>query len=333
MIILDGSQAGGQYLRTSLSLSAITKKPFKLINIRGKRENPGLQNQHLTAVNAMKELCNGEVNGNELHSKELEFIPKQIEGGNYIFDTGTAGSVTLVMQTILPVLLFANKESQIGIKGGTANPFAPPALEIKEVFIYFLKKFGIEVDFEIIQEGFYPKGGGKIIFKVKPIKNLKKINLIERGELIKNKVSAISTDDLRKAQVSARLIAGFKEVFKKEITNEEQYVNTLSPGCYLHANAEFTNTKLGFTVLGEKGKKAEDVGKECALHFSEIINSNATVDHFTADQLLIYVALAGEGSFITNQITDHLKTNAELIEKFLPVKFEIKDNKIECKKS
>ena len=332
MMILDGAHAGGQFLRTSLSLSVTTGKEFKITNIRGKRENPGLQPQHLTAVNAIAEISNAEVEGNALYSKELVFIPKKVEGGKFKFDIGTAGSTTLVFQTLLPALLFAKKESEVEIIGGTANPLAPPALEIKEVFLYFLKKCGIEIGFEILQEGFYPRGGGKIKFKVKPIKKVKEVYLEERGEYLKTEIISVVSEELKRADVGERMSRSFSMHMKdlKNVASEEFYRKTLSPGCYLHVNQEFEQTKIGFTVLGERGKKSEDLGKECAFKFKEIINSDAAVDHFTADQLLMYMALAGGGFFTTDEVTDHLRTNAELIEKFLEVKFTIEKNKVVC---
>ena len=175
MIEIDGSLGGGQLLRTALSLSMITLSPFKIVNVRKKRENPGLQAQHLTAVNAAKKISNAEVEGDLMNSTELIFKPKRITGGKYDFDIGTAGSTTLVFQTLLPALVHAEKESEVSIEGGTANPLAPPALEIREVFWWYLEKFGVKVDFEILKEGFYPKGGGKIGFKVKPIKDRKSV--------------------------------------------------------------------------------------------------------------------------------------------------------------
>ena len=332
MIEIDGKYSGGQTLRTALSLSAITKIPFKMTNIRGKRENPGLQLQHLTAVNAMGEICDAHVEGNNLRSNELEFTPGEVKGGKYKFDIQSAGSATLIFQALLPVLLFAEKESEVEVRGGTANPLAPPALEIKEVFLYFLKKAGIEVEFEILEEGFYPKGGGRIKFKVNPVKKLRELSLLERGSYLKTEIIALASEELEKADVASRITEGVRAnvLMEKNVLTEEIYKKTLSPGCYVHVNGEFENTKLGFTVLGERGKKAEDVGRECAKGFLEIVNSDATADRFTADQLLMYLALAGGGCFVTDHVTDHLRTNASLIERFLPVRFKIKEMNVEC---
>jgi len=328
MIEIDGSLGGGQILRTSLSLSAISKKPFRITNIRIKRNNPGLKYQHLTAVNSIKEFCNAEVKGNELNSLNLEFYPGNIKPGKYKFDIGTAGSTTLVFQTLLPAAILQDKETILEIKGGTANPLAPPALELNEVFLFFLEKLGIKVKLEVIKEGFTPLGDGLIKAIIYPNNKIEELNLIENEEIIETHVYAVTSESLRERNISGRLVKGFRSSFNVEtkIKSEKIYVKTASPGCYIHANSIFKNYKLGYTILGEKNKTAEQVGKECAQKLSFEINLNATVDSFTADQLLIYMALKGKGKIKTSKITDHIKSNMEVIEKFLDVKFKIEDN-------
>lgn len=328
MIQIDGSIGGGQILRTSLSLSTLTQKSFRMINIRGKREKSGLQHQHLTAVNSIAEICNAKVKGDVPHSHELEFIPSEVISGNYKFDIGTAGSTTLVLQTLLPPLIFTDHESTVEIIGGTANPLAPPALDVREVFLKVLKNLGINVNLEIIREGFYPKGNGKIKATIYPCKQLNEFefNNIESKEI---NLFAVASKELKEREVAKRLIKGFKLNFHMEykITGHESYVDTLSPGCYIHANL---SNQIGTSILGEKSKKAEDIGKECAVKLLEEINSQANADHFTCDQLLLYMAIKGSGKMKVSQITDHMKTNISVIEKFLDVKFKIKNNIIEC---
>ncbi|MEW6062941.1 MAG: RNA 3'-terminal phosphate cyclase [Nanoarchaeota archaeon] len=333
MIEIDGSKGGGQLLRSSLSLSAITKKPFKITNIRGMREKGGLQHQHLTAVNAIAEICNAKVKGNTLHSRELEFIPGDVKGGYYRFDIGTAGSTTLVLQTILPALLREERESTIEVKGGTANPMAVPIYDFRHVFLWYLKMLGINTMLSVVRHGFYPAGGGKIILNVKPCAKLNELNLIERKELDKICIYSVASKSLEKNKVAERLIDGFKKYFKdnnESLETKISYVDTLSPGCFICAVADYGNSRLGYTALGKLGVKAEDIGKECTYGLLDEIKSNATVDHFTADQLLLYIALANGGSFTTSRITNHIKTNIEIIEKFIDVKFEIKENRIYC---
>jgi len=335
MLIIDGSEGGGQILRSSLSLSALTQKPFKMINIRGKREKSGIQYQHFTAVNAMAKICNAKVKGNELHSHELEFIPDKTIPEKYKFDIGTAGSTVLVLQTLLPPLIFAEEKSILEIIGGTANPMAPPALDIKEVFLWHLNNLGIKIDLEIEKEGFYPKGGGKIKVVINPCKELKEIKLSEQkhGHYKETKIITVSSKDLEDKEICKRMIKGFKLNFPIEykLKPEEYYLEILSPGCYIHANYQYDNCNIGMSILGEKSKKAEDIGKECALKLLEEMKSGANTDHFTADQLLLYMAIKCSGKIRVSKVTDHMKTNMNVIEKFLNVKFDIKNEIIECK--
>ncbi len=336
MITIDGSSAGGQLLRTSLSLSALTKKPFKMINIRSNRQSPGLRHQHLTAVNAIAKICNAKVKGNELHSHELEFIPNDINPGDYKFDIGTAGSTTLVLETLIVPLSFAKEMSTLEIIGATANPWAPPVLDIKEVFLWHLDKLGIKADLKIEKEGFYPKGGGKIKTTINLCKGIKEIKLAEpkHGNYKETGIIAVCSHELKQKDVAKRLIKGFKSNFPVEykIKTEEKYAETLSPGCYIHANYSYNDCKLGMSILGEKSKKAEDVGRECALNLLREMKSGATTDHFTADQLLIYMGIKGSGKIKVSQVTEHMKTNIEVIKKFLDVNFSIEGGVIKCTK-
>lgn len=331
MIKIDGTHSGGQTLRTSLSLSVLTQKPFKIIKIRGKREKPGLQNQHLTAVNAISKICNAQVKGNSLHSKELEFIPSKITPGNYTFDIGTAGSTILVLQTLLPPLLFAKQKSVLKITGGTSNPLAPPAFYIKAVFLQLLKLMNVEIIVNVEKEGFVPKGGGQVLAKIMPCKKLKPLFLTDRGKLEKIHVFAVSSQSLREKDVAQRLLNGFASVIGDDLETHKQYVTSLDPGCFITGIAKYEKTLMGYTSLGKLGVKSEDVGKECANNLLSEINSNCTVDYFTADQLLIYMALSKQGKIIPSKITEHIKANIEIIEKFLDVKFEIKNNEISVK--
>lgn len=333
MIEIDGTHSGGQTLRTSLSLSILTQKPFKITNIRGKRDKPGLQNQHLTAVNACVKICNAKVKGNQLNSKELEFKPSNVIPDKYTFDIGTAGSTTLVLQTLLPPLLFAKEKSVLRITGGTSNPLAPPALYIKGVFLLYLKRMGINVDVNVEKEGFVPKGGGRILAKITPCKKLIPLNLTKKGDLKGIYVFAVSSQKLRDNNVAQRLLNGFITVLEDndKIEAHKQYVDTLDSGCFISAIADYEKARIGCTSLGRVGVKAEDVGKECAKSLLEEMNSNATVDYLTADQLLIYMGLSKQGTIISSKITDHIKNNILIIEKFLSVKFEIKGNEISVK--
>jgi len=231
------------------------------------------------------------------------------------------------LQAVMIPLLYEEKESQVVVRGGTETKWCPPSYDFKNVFLYFLEKFGVNVKFEIRRHGFYPKGGGEVALDIKPCKKLNNLELIDRGKLKKIYVFSIASGALN--GVAERLVKGFLEIFK-DIEVEIKYIDTLSPNCFIHCYAEFENTRIGFTCLGEKGVKAEQIGKNCAEGLKEEIESGACVDRFTADQLLIYLALAGGGQLLTSRITNHMRTNIEVIEKFLNVKFEIKNNLIIC---
>ena len=189
MIEIDGSQGegGGQVLRTSLALSMVSGSPFRIQNIRAGRKKPGLMRQHLTSVNAAAEVCQARVQGNELGSLELEFFPGTVRPGNYHFSVGTAGSTTLVCQTVLPALMTASAPSTLTLEGGTHNPFAPPFDFLERVFAPVVETMGPKIDLMIERYGFYPAGGGKVQLRIEPVESLAPIDLTERGEIISKK--------------------------------------------------------------------------------------------------------------------------------------------------
>src|SRR3989344_884377 len=335
MIVIDGElgSQGGQVLRTALSLSALTQQNFKITNIRSKRNNPGLQAQHVNAVNIMKELCNADVRGNQLNSKELVFIPNEIISKDGKIDIKTAGSITLVFQTILPLCLKFSKKIRIEIIGGTDVPFSPPIDSIEGVFLRLVEKFNVNASLEITRRGFYPKGNGNVIFQIEPCKKIKNVELIERGNYIRTDLFSIAANSLKERKVVERQIDSFKKSYNKEIgIVVDKYVDTLSPGSLVHAHCHFTNTIIGAECLGERGKSSEDVGKEAAFNLSNEYNSRSCVDKKAIDQLMIYMGLSKNSKVKTSETTNHINANAAVIEKFLDVKFDVNDNIVECSK-
>jgi len=327
MIKIDGSDGGGQILRSALALSAITKKPFEIVNIRGSRDKGGLKQQHLEGVKAMVSICNADVKDAFIGSKELSFTPRDISGGDYKIDIGTAGSITLVLQTLIPALLFADKKTYLEIKGGTDVKWSPSFDYYYNIPIRYLEMFNVDLNLELIKRGFYPKGNGIVKLEINPCRKLRVLNLIERGNFERIDLFNYATKDLEKSNVIERQRNGFREEMK-ETYHMNGYVDALSTGTVMHAHAHYEKCILGVDILGEKGKKAEDIGKELARKLKFEINSKATVDQYMADQILIFMALAKEGSFITSKITDHVLNNIKVIEKFLNVKFKIEDNKV-----
>lgn len=327
MILIDGSclEGGGQIVRTSIALSSITGKPCEIFNIRKGRKNPGLQAQHLKGIEAAAKLCEAELKNAKIGSQTIEFIPKKIKGGYFSIDVGTAGSISLVLQTLVLPAIHAEEEVVLEIIGGTDVPWSPNIEYFQEVFCRNIEKMGIEIESDILKYGFYPKGGGKVKVKIKPCKKLKSLNLTERGNVKRYDIRSIVSKFLEKSKVAERQIEGAKKIIPKFDCEYFEYVDTFSPGSTLHIHAHCDNSVLGSTALGEKGKPAEKVGEEVAKKLITQINSNACLDEHMADQILPYMALTGDSKVSVAEITNHCKTNIWVIEKFLPVKFEINE--------
>jgi len=333
MLEIDGSygESGGQILRTAIALSAIKGIPIRIFNIRAGRPEPGLKAQHLTCVLAAAKLCNAELKGAELGSKELTFAPKKIRFGKFKFDIGTAGSITLVLQTLVPIAAFAPGPIELELIGGTNVAWSPPIEFFENVFCDYAEKFGLLINCQTARRGFYPAGNGLVKVKIYPVKNPKSLHLLDRGEFFNIKAFSIASENLKEKEVAERQLLSFKQNITRELNCEikefKEYVQTSSPGSSLYAHALFSNCKLAASSLGELGKPAEDVGKEVALQLLKELKSGATVDVHLADQLIPFIGLFG-GEFITSEISQHTKTNIWVCEKFLDKKFKIENNKI-----
>jgi RNA 3'-terminal phosphate cyclase (ATP)/RNA 3'-terminal phosphate cyclase (GTP) len=322
MILIDGSNAGGQLVRTACALSAITGKPFKIINIRGARPNPGLQIQHMEGIKFIAELCNAETKGLELNSKELVFSPNQLEAKDLKIKISTAGSIGLVLQTVLLVTSQLDKSIKIEIDGGgTWNKWAPPVLYLEKVLFSLLKE---ETKIKILRDGFYPKGNANVEVITKPLK-LKPFEFLERTEIKEINGFSIASKSLEKAKVAERQAKTAKELikqkFNKELNIETKYVDSLSPGSGILIFIKTENSIIGGDSLGEIKKSAEDVAKEAVKNLI-FEYANGAIDRHAADMLLPYMSLSS-GKIQTSEITHHIKTNVAVIEKFLPVKFEV----------
>ncbi|MDH5185577.1 MAG: RNA 3'-terminal phosphate cyclase [candidate division WOR-3 bacterium] len=355
MIKIDGSygEGGGQILRTALSLSAILNKPFEMYNIRKGRKKPGLLAQHLTGVNATQKITDAKVSGNNFGSLSLIFEPKTISGGEYEFNVaeerGSAGAVTLVTQTILPILFFADKASKVTIKGGTHVPFSPPFDYLKEILLPLLAKLGFEAKAELKGYGFYPVGEGEVTLEIKSQNSKVKIQrepfaIKERGELKELKsVSSVANLPLSIAErQNNHLTAKFKiQNSGLEIKSTCETVKASCSGTHLFLTADFQNIRAGFSSLGARGKPAEKVADEVFDEFSNYFSQKGALDPHLADQILIFLALAQQScasrraqptpsiSFTTTKITDHLLTNIWVINQFLPeLKITVNENLI-----
>lgn len=322
-IEIDGSfgEGGGQILRTALSLSCVTGHPLRLFNIRKGRRKPGLMPQHITCVNAAAMICDASVRGNEARSQVLEFIPGKVGGGTYVFDIGTAGSCSLVLQAVLLPLALADRESQLTIKGGTHVPYSPSYHYVSEVFIPMLERLGIRVEPQIKKYGFYPKGGGEVSFRIFSAGQIKGLNISERRGL--RSLQGCSGVSGLPVSIAERQRNSMVE---KVPAADIQVMEVPSPGqgTFVFLKAEYENALAGFSSLGKRGKPAEDVGREAVQQFEDFYNTSACVDPHLADQVLIYLSLAHENSsFTTSRITRHLVTNLQVIEKFLDIEYQV----------
>ncbi|MFH1462700.1 MAG: RNA 3'-terminal phosphate cyclase [bacterium] len=336
MVEIDGSigEAGGQMLRTACALSAATKKPCRVFNIRQGREKPGLALQHLLGIQALSQLSGGKLEGDYLGSKEIKFFPGPLEARRQQVNIKieTAGSITLILQALIIPALFSPKPLKIFFEGGATDTFFSPTIDYFQfVFLKILEKMGAKAELKILRRGYYSEGGAKVETTIYPSK-LKSLNLIERGQLLK--ITAISgcSDSLKNKKVAERQLAGVREILGKlKLPTQErvEYSKTQCPGSQICLIAEFDNTVIGADNLGKLGKRAEDVGKEAALELLKEERSGACLDKHLIDQILPYLALSSAKSKIkVSEVSSHAKTNIWIIEKFLPGNFEIKNNLI-----
>jgi len=317
-ITIDGNQGegGGQILRTSLSLSMCLNQPIRIENIRAGRKKTGLLRQHLTCVRAAKEICDADVTGDKLGSCEIEFSPNQIKSGNYRFSIGTAGSTSLVFQTVLPALLKAETNSTVEFEGGTHNMQAPSFEFITECFLPALKKMNIQVDCELQRYGFYPNGGGQWNTKIQPAEEVKRLKLLDRGHLVaRSATTFIAKISLHVSQRELKKVAQKLGWDSNELIEKE--VDSLGPGNLVSLKLAFKNTTELFEEVARRGLKAERVAGNAIKKLNRYLNSSAVVGEHLADQLLLPMVLNAGGSFITHKMSEHVKTNINIINQFL----------------
>lgn len=331
MIEIDGSfgEGGGQILRTALSLSSIFMSPFRIFNIRKGRKKPGLMPQHIACVRAMQLLSGAEVTGDEKGSLELTFKPRKVKGGDFFFDIGTAGSVSLVFQTIIPSLVFTGNKGAITLNGGTHVPFSPPFDYLKGVFVPVLGRLGVKIDLSIESYGFYPKGGGKIRANIFPPEEIKPLRLTERGRIVKISGCSgvgnlpVSIAERQRNAFINRIKAGIKDIGGPvEISLAD--VPAAGQGSFIHVNLETENALSGFTALGERGKRAELVGEEAATELIDYYSTGAALDKHFSDQIVLYLSMSkGDAIFTTSCITQHLITNLQVIDLFCKIHYSL----------
>jgi len=327
MVHIDGSygEGGGQVLRTSLSLAALLGCDLEITGIRAGRPKPGLAAQHVTCVRAAAAVCSAEVRGDEVNSGQVAFRPGKLQAGDYLFDVSdvrsSAGSVSLVLQTVLPPLLFAGAPSRVVLRGGTNVPWSPPFEYLGHVFLPTIRRMGAECTLERTRGGWYPAGGGEIVARICPIQRpLRPLSLTDRGSL--RALEAVTTvSDRLPEHIAQRQLQGALQELPTQVSRLARRTTHRpegGPGTAVLLAGTWESGQAGASALGQRGKPAEQVGAEAGEEFRAFIESGAAVDTHLADQLLLYAALAEETSRYTAQErTLHLDTNAWVIHQFL----------------
>lgn len=351
-------------MRTALAFSSLLLQPFEIINIRKGRPNPGLQPQHLACIKALEEFCNASSEGAELNSTTVRFFPGKPQSKTLSVDIGTAGSVTLLLQALLLPALFAPGKVRLKLTGGTNVSHSQPAEYFSSVFLPQLVSFG-KIGFSLLQRGYFPKGSGKVELEIKPFfsiadydtfadfhKSLQQqqnigINMGERGKLLKITGVSHASADLRAAEVAERQAMAAKISVLQQLQQiglacpvivQTEYSNSLSTGSGISLFAHFAAVGkdepdqthpviLGSDSLGERSKKAEVVGQEAAAGLIKEISSGACLDHYMADQLIPFMAIAGNSKILTSEVTNHCLTNIFVVEQFFGKRFEVDKEK------
>jgi RNA 3'-terminal phosphate cyclase (ATP) len=327
MLEIDGSygEGGGQVLRSSLSLAAITGQPIRIENIRAKREKPGLAAQHLTAVRAAARICQAQLQGDALKSMTLEFIPSgTAQPGQYTFDVtearqgGSAGTVNLVLQTIVLPLALAKGDSQVTLRGGTHIAHSPPFAYIEQVYLPILTQLGLEAQAQLNAWGWYPRGGGEVALRVTGDTTLGGLTLLERGKL--RQVRGIAAVTELPSHIPQRIAMRAENLLQE--ANLKARVQPLrergiGPGAGIFLTAEYEHSRAGFSAIGRPGLASEKVAEMACQELLDFHETGAPVDVHLADQLLLPLALASQASqYRVAEISLHLTTNAWVIEKF-----------------
>ena len=319
MITIDGSQGegGGQILRSSLALAMVTGRSCCLQKIRAGRKKPGLMRQHLTAVRAAVEVCGASVEGDEIGSKQITFEPGKVKGGAYTFSVGTAGSATLVLQTVLPALLLTDEPSTLTLEGGTHNPFAPPFDFLAKTFLPLVNRMGPRVTTTLEKHGFYPAGGGRFTVSIQPAGQLNPFELIERGEVVRRSARALVANLSEKIAERELTTIHKKLNWPDDCLHVEVVPDSPGPGNVIMLEVESENICEVFTGFGELNRTSEQVAGHAVQKCREYLAKGVPVGEYLADQLLLPMAIAGSGAFRTVRLTRHTRTHIDLIHQFL----------------
>ncbi len=325
MLTIDGSQGegGGQILRTALALSMCLGKPFQIYNIRATRAKPGLRPQHLAAVKAAACIARAEVKGAELGSQTLSFIPHEVEGGEYRFAIGTAGSTTLLFQTLLPALMRARHSSRVILEGGTHNPMAPPFEFLNQAFLPLINRMGPSIKASLIRPGYVPAGGGELDITIQPTSRLRPLNILQRGKVIETRAEVLLSHlPEHIAERELGVIAKALQLPASCLSSRHDSL-AIGPGNCVSVIIKAEGITEVFTALGKRGLPAEQVASQVVQDVRDYLASEVPVGHYLADQLLLPLALTGSGAYVTGPPSLHTTTNMAVIEQFTQKPFTL----------
>lgn len=332
MLEIDGSlgEGGGQILRSAVALAIVTGTPVAIDKIRAGRRKPGLMRQHLTAVQAAAAVSSAAVEGDRIGSTCLRFAPREVVAGDYSFAVGTAGSATLVLQTVLPALLTAPGRSILVVEGGTHNPMAPPFPFLADTFLPLINRMGPQVTASLERAGFYPAGGGRLRVEIQPCERLQGFELHQRGEIRQRRATALLARLPRHVGERELRLVQKKMGWMPSELHLQEIEDSLGPGNALVLQVgsdSLTETFIGF---GEYGVRAEVVAQRAVRGLRRYLKTAAPVGEYLADQLLLPLALAGGGAFTSLPLSRHATTQIELIGRFLEVPIEVEESQPEA---
>jgi RNA 3'-terminal phosphate cyclase (ATP) len=331
MLTIDGSQGegGGQIVRSSLALAMLTGREIRILKIRAGRAKPGLMKQHLVAVRAAARLCGAQVQGDSLGSRDLTFRPNAVQPGAYSFNIGTAGSTTLVLQTILPALMTASGPASVTLHGGTHNLLAPPFEFLQRAYLPLANRMGPRIEAQLVRPGFYPAGGGELTVTVQPATELLGFDLLERGERLGQRVQALVANlpahiGRRECQTIAAATGWPDSSF--EVT---QVANARGPGNVVLIELNHQNLTELFTGFGKKGVPAEEVAQQACDEAAAYLAAGVPVGPHLADQLLLLLGWSAHqgqgGSFRTMALTPHARTQIDVLRQFLGLEIRVEE--------
>jgi len=327
VIVIDGSQGegGGQIFRTTLTLAMCLGKSVRIENIRAGRARPGLLRQHLACLRAAKEISGAEVTGEELGSSVVTFEPGQVRPGEYRFAIGSAGSTTLVFQTVLLPLLLADGVSELYLEGGTHNGMAPSFDFIKHCFLPVLLTMGCLVDAELENYGFYPSGGGAWRVRIHSAKEIMPLTLMARSEMVSQ--DAIAMSARIPAHVTERELSQVKKkCYWPDASLHQKLVHSAGPGNIVSLRVSTRDVTEVFESVGERNVSAERVAGRAIRDMNRYLNAGVPVGEYLADQLVLPMALGVGGCFRTMKPSQHLLTNVDVIESIAGVKIDVIEN-------